>query len=167
MKTKKTILKKSLLDKEGSVSVEAVFAMSFFMIFFLLTIAFFTFMYPQISLQKEVSALATITERQGGLTELDIEEFRNSLQGYKFISDSPNSIIVEAETSPSGILAIGVTPIGEEGENYISRDSKEIIRLKVKIPSNSGYLKRVGAVFGIKNVSDYYYFTEPVMSERY
>lgn len=158
---------KVINSKSGYVSIEAVFAMSVFIIFFLLSISFFAYLYPQSQLQGEVEVLSLLCQRQGGLTEDDIANFEDSLRKYSFIDQSDLPIVVTAKTSPSGFDAIGVTDLEDEGDNYVKRESKEIINLVVQIPANNGLLKNIAQFFGIDSVNDYYYYFEPVMSERY
>jgi len=153
--------------ESGYISIEAVFAMSFFIATFILTLGFFTYVYPYTLLQKEVHVLATVAERQGGLTAEDVENFRDSLQKYLFMQNRVDDIEVNAVTSPSGLDAMNVTPLGESGDNYIKRESKEVIEIVVRIPSNNQMIKPVARFFGITDVSDYYTLTESVMSERY
>lgn len=152
---------------DGYVSVEAVIAMSFFFIIFFLTLAFFTYVQPYSNLQREVHTLATIAERQGGLTNEDILEFETKLQAYSFINESPNPIIVTATTSPSGTDVSNVTPLGEEGNDYVPRSSKEIITVTAVVPANSAWISAVANFLGVTNISDTYTLSETVMSERY
>lgn len=154
-------------NNSGYVSVEAVFALSIFLIMFLMCISMFTYVYPQIQLQNEVKALSVICERQGGLTDEDILNFESSLQKYSFVAESEIPVIVTAETYPSGLDAIGVTGLDETGTNYIKRNSREIIGLTIKIPTNNSFVNQMMHFFDVAGVGDYYVFYEPVMSERF
>jgi len=160
-------LKPFITKKEGYVSIEAVIAMSFFLVVFFLTLGFFTYIQPHSTLQREVHTLATIAERQGGLTAEDIENFEIKLQSYRFIQDSSIPILITATTQPGDLDVSDVTPFGEEGEDYISRNSKEIITVTATLPSNSSMLKPLANFFGVETISDYYIISESVMSERY
>lgn len=156
--------------KEGYVSVEAVIAMSFFFIVFFLTLGFFTYIQPHSSLQREVHTLATIAERQGGLTAQDIVDFKDKLQTYSFIQQSSNPIEVTAITSPNDIDVSDVVPLGGDGTvgtPYITRNSKEVITITATIPANSTMLRPIAKFFGVDSISDYYEITESVLSERY
>lgn len=156
--------------KEGYVSVEAVIAMSFFFIVFFLTLGFFTYIQPHSSLQREVHSLATIAERQGGLTASDIAEFESKLQTYSFIQQSSNPIEVTATTTPNNIDVSDVVPLGGDGTvgtPYVTRNSKEIISITATIPANSAMLRPIAKFFGVDSVSDYYEISESVLSERY
>ncbi|MDF2880111.1 MAG: hypothetical protein K0R54_668 [Clostridiaceae bacterium] len=160
--------KNKVKEKNGSVSVDAVISMTFFLLLFSLTLAFFVYLYPQISLQKEVSMLGNIAELQGGLTEEDITQFQSSLENnFTYVANSEFPVIVTAIAEPSGTDATNVTPLGEIGNDYIKRGSKEIIRINIQVPANGKYLKAVANVFGVSDIKDYYVFSEPVMSERY
>jgi len=149
-------------NRDGYVSIEAVFAMSFFLIVFILVLGFFTYVYPYSNIQREVHALATLAERQGGLTADDIANFETSLEKYDFINNSTLDTEVIAITSPSGIDATNIS-----STNYVSRDSLEVINVTVKVPSNNLFIKPVAKFFGVTSLSDYYVFVEPVMSEKY
>jgi Flp pilus assembly protein TadG len=156
--------------KEGYVSVEAVIAMSFFFIVFFLTLGFFTYIQPHSSLQREVHTLATIAERQGGLTAQDIQDFKDRLQTYSFIQQSTNPIEVTAVTSPDNTDVSDVVPLGGDGTvgtPYVPRNSKQIINVTATIPANSTMLRPIAKFFGVTSLSDYYEISESVLSERY
>lgn len=156
--------------KEGYVSVEAVIAMSFFFIVFFLTLAFFTYIQPYSSLQREVHTLATIAERQGGLTAQDIQDFEGRLQEYSFIRTSSDGVQVTAITYPNYNDVSDVVPLGGDGSvgtPYISRNTKEVITITATIPANSTMLKPLAEFFGVDTISDTYQISESVLSERY
>lgn len=154
-------------DKSGYVTIEAVLAMSFFVIVLFLSIGFFTYIYPQTTLQREIHTLATIAERQGGLTQTDIEQFKEKLNQYDFIRYAPSEIEVTAVTSESGIDASNVSPLGSSGTQYITRGSNEIINITVKVPANDGLIRPIAEFFNVTDLSDHYVLSESVMSERY
>lgn len=156
--------------KDGYVSIEAVLAMSFFMIVFFLTLAFFTYMQPYSTLQRDVHVLATTAERQGGLTAQDIDLFKDKLNAYSFIQSSPNPIEVTAVTKPTNLDVSDVTALGSQGTAgtpYVPRSSKEVIVVTANIPANSTMLKPIANFFGVDSISDYYQISESVLSERY
>lgn len=157
---------KFIKNKNGYLSIEAVVIIAIFMIFLLLFIAFYTYMFPQQQLQEEVKTLASVCERHGGLTATDISEFEDSLQKYQWVANSSLPIVVHAVT-PDGTAATGVTPVGTEGTNYISRDSDKVITLLVQIPAYSHFLNGMMSVFNSKSIGDYYVFSYRVVSERY
>lgn len=156
------------IRKEGYVSIEAVFSMVVFFMVFFLTLAIFTYVQPHSSLQRELHTLATIAERQGGLTAQDIEEFENRLQAHIFILESSIPVEVTAVAYPSNQDVSDVSPIGDTtGTPYITRNSKEVIVVSASVPANSQMLKPLAEFFGVDNVSDTYGLSETVMSERY
>lgn len=163
----KLMKSKWLSQKDGYVSIEAVVAISFFLMIFFLTLAFFTYIQPHSAIQREVHVLATIAERQGGLTPADISLFEEKLQSYPFIRNSSKNIEVSAVSQKSGIDVSNVTPLGLSGNHYITRDSKEIITITAKVPSNNTLMKPILNFFGIEFMSDYYIISESVLSERY
>lgn len=153
--------------KSGFVSIETVFAMSFFLIFFFLVIGFFTYVYPYSVLQREVHALATLAQKQGGLTLEDVQNFEDRVVQYRFVDISKEDIEVTAVAIPSNMEAIGIDSLDEAGNNYIKRDSKEFIQLTVTIPSYNEVLTPIARFFGVNNVMERYTFRETFMSERY
>lgn len=153
--------------KSGFVSIETVFAMSFFLIFFFLVIGFFTYVYPYSVLQREVHALATLAQKQGGLTLEDVQNFEDRVAQYRFVDISKEDIEVTAVAIPSNMEAIGIDSLDEAGNNYIKRDSKEFIQLTVTIPSYNEVLTPIARFFGVNNVMERYTFRETFMSERY
>ena len=153
--------------KSGFVSIETVFAMSFFLIFFFLVIGFFTYVYPYSVLQREVHALATLAQKQGGLTLEDVQNFEDRVVQYRFVDISKEDIEVTAVAIPSNMEAIGIDSLDEAGNNYIKRDSKECIQLTVTIPSYNEVLTPIARFFGVNNVMERYTFRETFMSERY
>lgn len=75
-------LRACLTQKGAYVSVEAVFAISVFLVFFLLALGFFSYIYPYTVLQRDVYALGTIAARQGGLTQEDVDQFKERLARF-------------------------------------------------------------------------------------
>lgn len=150
----------------GFSSIEAVLSMSVFVLFLLLFISFLTYIIPKSEINNHIDALSSICEKQGGLTSLDINKFEEKFSNIKYIKESENPIIVTV-TTDSGNDATNVTPLEEVGDNYIKRDSKEIIHLKVLIPSNSHFINTIISIFGGNNISDYYVFNAYMTSERY
>lgn len=161
-----------LKNSKGFVAIETVIVMSGVMFFLILFIAFFSYTTPRIMLEKEVQNLAQIAKIQGGLTDKssqpinsDIELFKANLEKMGYDKDE---IKIEAKTIPSGAIATGVTPINQEGNNYIKRDSKELIEIIVEIPADKSSFDAPLKYFGIKNIlSDKYIFKEVVGSERW
>lgn len=160
----------NIKSKKGFVSVEAILSMSLVLIVFLIIIGFFVSIVPRISLQSEVHALTQKAKLQGGLTDAssesvgsDVEKFKDALvsKGY-----SRDSIEITAFTKPSGIGALGVTPLDVEGSNYVKRGTDELIYIIVSVPDRSfinAPLKFFGLNGGAKTIS----FVETVMSERW
>lgn len=154
--------------KEGYVSIEALASMIVFFMVFFLTLAFFTYIQPHSSLQRELHVLATVAERQGGLTPQDVLEFETRLQDYNFILESSTPIQVTAVAYPSAQDVSDVIPVGGTlGDPYITRSSKEVIVVTATVPANSQMLKPIAEFFGVDSVSDQYLLSETVMSERY
>lgn len=165
-------MKKKLKNKKGFIAIESLIAISALLFFFVLFISFLSYTIPKISLEKEVQNLAQIAKKQGGLTDKtsqpvnsDIELFKDTLEKMGY---DKNSIVIEAKTIPSGQMAIGVTPLNEEGNNYIKRDSKELIEITISIPADKSVFNVPLKFFGIKNnLSGVYYFREVIGSERW
>ena len=166
------MFKKLLKEKKGFVAIEAVISMSMVLGMILLVIGFFTLLYPRIMLSIDIHELASTAKIQGGLTDQtsqpvnsDVAVFKQQLAqaGY-----DPSTISVAVTTIPSGLNALGVTPLNQPGSNYIHRDSKELIKVTVSVPANTyidGPLKLIG-VNGGSGISQYT-VSETVMSERW
>ncbi|TCJ98255.1 UNVERIFIED_ORG: hypothetical protein BDK47_11841 [Anoxybacillus amylolyticus] len=157
--------RKGLSKKDGYVSVETVFAISIFLVFFLLVLGFFTYIYPYTVLQRDVYVLGTIAARQGGLTQEDIDQFKERLTRYPFLVHTDQ---VQVSVYVDGSLqdAANVTPLGEEGGNYVTRESKDLISIKVRVPANGELLRAAAKFFGVGGISDEYVFWETVASYR-
>lgn len=153
--------------RKGYISIETVFATSFFLIFFLLVIGFFTYIHPKTILQQDVIALSQLAQRQGGLTLEDVENFQARIASYPFVDASEEDIVVTATTLSGNFDAIGVDGLDEAGDNYVKRDSKEFIQLTVIVPSNHSLLSSVANFFGADGVLSEYAFQTTFMSERY
>lgn len=160
-------LERHIQNESGFVTVESVIAMSFFLIVFLLCLGFFTYVYPYTKLDREVHALATLAQRQGGLTLEDVQNFEAKIAEYAFVDVSKGDIEVTAHTIPGDMDAIGVDGLEEAGEYYVKRDSKEFIELIVTIPSHNEVLTPVANFFGVGGIAERYTFKETFMSERY
>ncbi|WCF11408.1 hypothetical protein NDS46_31110 (plasmid) [Paenibacillus thiaminolyticus] len=167
MGVKRKVTLNSFRERAGFVSIEAIFAMSMFLMLFLLLIGFFSYIYPQTTLNREVHALATLAQRQGGLTLDDVDSFVTRIEEYQFVDTSRGEIEVSAYTTPGDMDAIGVNGLDEAGAYYVKRDSKELIELTVTVPSYNQLLTPVARFFGVSGVSEHYAFREIFMSERY
>lgn len=160
-----------MLNRKGFVSIETIFASVLMFMIIFLAIGFFNLFYPKLIIAKEVHALVQKAKIQGGLTDSssqavnsDIELFKKALQNAGF---DPSKIEITAKTEPGNINAIGVTPYGEEGDNYIKRDSKELIVITVKVPADQ-FIRGPLAFFRADSSKlQYHIFQETVMSERW
>ena len=161
-----------LKNRKGFVAIEAVIVMSGVLFLLILFISFLSYTLPKVMLEKEVQALAQTAKIQGGLTNNtsqpvnpDIELFKDNLAKHGYNRDE---IVIEAKTIPSGMNAIGVTPLNESGTNYIRRDSKELIEITISIPADKSLFNEPLKFFGVKNtLSGVYTFKEVVGSERW
>lgn len=163
---------KKIRDKKGFVSVETVIAMSFVLFFFILFVSIFAYTVPRISLEKEVQHLAQTAKIQGGLTDetsepnnSDIKRFTDTLVSMGYEADG---ITVTAKTINGNKNAIGVTPLKSNGDNYIKRDSKDLIEIVVKVKADKNLFTAPLKFFGLNNsISGEYVIREVVGSERW
>lgn len=128
-------------SKKGFVSIETIISLVPIMMVVFLSIGFFCYMYPQIAMEKQVHVLAETAKIQGGLTDntsdsnnSDIDNFLKKAKKFGF---DKNDIKITAITDPGDKNAIGVTPLNEDGDNYIKRNTKEVINISVTYPSNN------------------------------
>lgn len=154
-----------LRKKEGFVAIESVVSMSFFLIFFLLALGFYIHIYAQGTVNRDVHALATIAEQQGGLTDENIADFSNKMEGYSFL-DSSKAIEVTAVTK-SGIDATGISLIESDNSFYISRKSGDYIQVIVSVPVSNPLLQNAANFFGVGDTLQSLQSQESVYSERY
>lgn len=103
-----------------------------------------------------MNVLTRQAQKNGGLTNENILDFKNRIEEYQFVKESDKPIVIEGRTIPSGYNVVGVN-----GNNYINRDSGEIMEITVKIPSDNKILSK----FTEKNI-DYYIFKSSVLSEK-
>ncbi len=157
-------------SKKGFISIEAILSMTIVLMIFLIIIGFFVSVIPRISLQSEVHALTQKAKLQGGLTDAtseaihsDVENFKDALVAKGYNRDT---IEVHAFTKPSGLGAMGVTPLDAEGSNYIKRDSDELMYIVVNVPDKS-FINAPLQFFGIRRETPTISFVETVMSERW
>ncbi|BBW98952.1 hypothetical protein GsuE55_37850 (plasmid) [Geobacillus subterraneus] len=145
--------------------METVFAISVFLVFFFLALGFFTYIYPYTVLQRDVHVLGTVAARQGGLTQEDIDQFQERLARYPFLGRSDQ---VQVSVYVNGSLQdpASVTPLGEEGGHYVTRESKDLMDIEVRVPASGTLLRAVAKFFGVEGVSDEYVFWETVVSYR-
>ncbi|MEK3956011.1 TadE/TadG family type IV pilus assembly protein [Psychrobacillus sp. FSL K6-1464] len=158
------LLKQWKREEDGYVSVEAVFIASIMMIMAYLVIAFFLVLISYGHVQQDVRSLSVMAERQGGLTDRDIEIFENTLKNYSFI-DHSNEIEISLVTE-SGLPTMDIDPIGT-GEVYVSRDSGELMVMRVETPANNKMLKPLIKVLGLEGSIESYTFKSSFYSERY
>lgn len=153
-------------QKKGFAAIEAVFVMTFFILFLSLGLAFFLLIHSYGQIQQETHALATLAERQGGLTTTDVEQFQGRLAEYSFIG-LPEDVKVQAKGMRSGTDATVVDPIGTPNGYYIKRDSNDLIEIVVTTPSNGNILNGIAGVLGVGNAVSHYQIKEVIYSERY
>ena len=162
-----TFIGKYKAQRSGYISIDAFFSMIAFLFLFLLAIGFFTYLQPYTNIyQQDFHQLTTLTERQGGLTEDDVEAFKERLTQHHYLQ-SKQTIKIQAETLSSGVDVTDVTPMGEEGSNYVHYDSFKSIEVTMVVPSNNQFFTAIGKVFGVQELSQTYKFREVVLSERY
>lgn len=152
-------------NKEGFVAIESVVSMSFFLIFFLLALGFYIHIYAQGTVNRDVHALATIAEQQGGLTSENITDFKNKIEGYSFL-DSNKAVEVTAVTK-SGIDATDISLIESDDSFYISRRAGDYIQVIVSVPASNPLLQNAAHFFGVGELLDTLQSQEIVYSERY
>lgn len=133
-------IRNNIKNKKGFISIEAIYSLVLVMMVIFVAVGFFGYMYPKIAVEKQVHLLAEKAKIQGGLTDetsqpvnSDISEMLETLEGLGF---DKNDITITATTTPGNKNVIGVTPIDQEGDNYIKRNTKETINISVTYPSN-------------------------------
>lgn len=133
-------MKMKIKNKKGFISIEAIYSLVLVMMVIFVAVGFFSYMYPKIAIEKQVHLLAEKAKIQGGLTDetsqpvnSDISEMLDTLEGLGFDKED---IKITATTDPGDRDVIGVTPIDQEGDNYVKRNSKEVIVISVTYPSN-------------------------------
>jgi len=161
---------KRKLGKKGFVSIEAIIAISSALMVILVGIGFFTLMFPRIMLQQETHQLAQKAKIQGGLTtpetelvDSDLSLFLDRLEDIGYERDD---VVVSVVTTPGNIDALGVTPLHEDGSDYVSRDSEEIMHIRVEVPANIS-INAPLSFFGSSKAENTYRVMETVMSERW
>ena len=135
--------------KKGFVSLEVVLFSGFILILLAVLVGMFIYIYPTFTLQRDIDLLTRQAQRNGGLTNRDVNNFKSKVGNYYFVKKSGKPIIVESNA------------MGVDDWNYISREDGRIINIIVKIPSNSEIVKRF-----TEKSSDYYIFKASVMSEK-
>lgn len=162
---------KNIRDAKGFVAIETIIVLSGVMFFILLFVSILTYNYPRIMLEKEVQILAQTAKIQGGLTDKvsqpsnsDIELFKDRMEKMGYARDE---VQVTAKTIPGNVNAIGVTPMNQSGDNYIKRDSKELIEIVVVAPSDKNVFTAPLKYFGLKAFNGDYVIREVVGSERW
>ena len=161
---------KKKLDKRGFVSIEAIIAVSSALMVILVGIGFFTLMFPRILLQQETHQLAQKAKIQGGLTTADTQPVDSDLTLFldrlEAIGYNREDVVVSVVTSPGNVDALGVTPLHAEGDSYVSRDSDEIMHIRVEVPANIA-INAPLSFFGSSKAGNTYRVMETVMSERW
>lgn len=137
------------MKKKGFVSLEVVLFSGFILILLAVLIGVFAYIYPAFTLQRDIDLLTRQAQRNGGLTDKNVSDFKDKVDNYYFVKKSKKPIIIEGNA------------IGVDDWNYVNRESGEIIDIIVKIPSNNEIIKRYTEKSG-----DYYVFKVSVMSEK-
>lgn len=144
-----------LMNKKGFISIELIMVSGFILFLMAILIGIFNYIYPTFSLQRDVDLLTRQAQRNGGLTYSDVANFKNKVSKYYFVKDSGKSVIVEGKT------ITGRNIIGVDDNNYISKESGDVMNIIVKVPANNKIISKF-----TRNSTDYYTFKASVLSEK-
>lgn len=156
---KKNKLKK---DNRGFISVESIIPLTIFVFIFVIIIEFFNFLYPTITLQIETHTLTQKAKIQGGLTSTDVNNMKSNLERKGF---DISKIQIIAKTNSRDVS--NVTPLNQNGSNYIKRNSGDEITVKIIVPADTrvnGWLLGFGSKAFSKNT---HVIEERIHSERW
>lgn len=169
----KNKLMNNLKNQKGFMSIEAVLVMGSILMVVLLGIGFFTYLAPKQAIEEEVHVLGRIAKMQGGLSNQNIDDFRKNMVDRGMVTDAKKTDVVvkvlieDGKGAQQGEFIPDVTPAIQRGDKN-GDGSFKIMKIIVKVPAKKAGLNGVSTFFGGANgLSDYYVFSERVMSEYY
>lgn len=173
-----------LKNRNGFMSVEALFGLTAILMVIILAIGFFTYMIPRQQLEQEVNILARTAKLNGGLTDTQVNNFKKNLESYGYKEDELKDSVsirltdLSGETITSTVLNVedplDISHSRNEPETeeprYIKRSEDIIMEVRVEVPAKKQGLMGVFGFFDIGEdedpLSDNYVFKERVVSER-
>lgn len=152
---------KSLRNKKGFITIDAILSLGVALIFFLLFLGVMFLMIPKFTMQGDVHTLAQLARIQGGLYESDIDEFKTRIS--KETGAKVEDIHVVLKDDNTNMRYDNIS----EG-NYASHVDGQILQLYVIVPTNK-FVQAPMKFFGMQNIENikYYNFTETVVSEKW
>lgn len=181
MKQLKVLIKK-IQNPQGFFTLEAIIATAGLLMITFLFIAYFVYLVPRQSISPYVHTLAQAAKIQGGITDessepgnSDVERFLKEMKKMGFDSERIQIKVSTTRLNENGkeveVSLVGVEPLKEgykEHSLYSHRNSKELIKVEVIVPSDRSMVDGMVRFFGKQNsgLKDYY-FKETVMSERW
>ena len=168
--------------EDGSFSIEAVLGMSAILMITFLGIAYFTYLLPRQMITQEVQVLTQTAKMQGGFTHGDIEWFVERMEDRGIDGDeievesvaerrnAEGEMVYQRDVSQVEDLSVGfVGGDRHEGSlSYSPRNGKEVITIRVSVPSNNNFINAVSRYWsGDASSLGNYVFRETIMSERW
>ncbi|AJD93440.1 hypothetical protein JMA_41230 (plasmid) [Jeotgalibacillus malaysiensis] len=177
-----------LKNKNGFMSVEALFGLTAILMVIILAIGFFTYMIPRQQLEQEVNILARTAKLNGGLTTQQVEDFKQNLESYGYKKEElTDAVTIQledfsgAEFSDDRFTEMGLNNLSvvaipmkrsegdsADGARYVKRSEEVIMEVRVEVPAKKQGLMGAFWFFDVEDdtVSDTYVLKERVVSER-
>lgn len=157
---------KKIKSENGFISIEAIIVGSVFVYGALLAIGFYIFVITQSFVSSDVISFSKKIERNGGITESEVEEFKDYLVSkYKYISSPDDIEIFLIDENDQSLINTHEVSM-QKSDIYLSRKNDEIAILKILIPSNNKVLS-TALINTTADSLDFYGYSKLIYSERY
>lgn len=153
-------------NENGFVSIEAIIVGSVFVYGALLAVGFYIFVITQNFITTDIISFTKKVERNGGITEVEVDEFKEYLiSKYSYLTDVDEIEILLLDADGNDLI----NPYDERmqvSEEYLSRKHDDTAIFKIKLPSNNKVLS--SALMNTTNKTlDFYGYSKLIYSERY
>lgn len=169
---------RKLKNEKGFMSIEAIMAMATILMIVLLGVGLFTYMMPRQAIEEEVHLLGRTAKMQGGLTDGDVNQFKENMKKRGMVEDEnldDVKVTLNLETTAGEPFPlegynqdmVGKSPIPRGfGKEQVGQYA--VMKVRVEVPANKAGLSGAMSFFGgDEDLPDAYVFSERVMSEYY
>lgn len=165
-------LQNPLQNKKGSMIMETLPVLALALFVTINMIGWFTYLTPRQNLEKQVHILAQKAKIQGGLTDKSSVSIGSDLEVFLGILEEKgydtSKVKITCTTNPGNKSCLGVSPIKSSSGKYITRESLDMMIIRVEIPTNPRLLNMSQTFFGNTGaLPNVYIFQESVLSERW
>lgn len=150
--------------ENGFVSIETILVGSISIYFFLLAIGLYLYLMTYTAFSSDFNSIAREIEMNGGIEEERLDTLKDYLANTYSIVDSFDDVEFEVTSHQNENYIFSSQDDYEE--NYLSRESDDIVTLKMTIHTEPNMLSNL-LPFGSGDRFNHYVFGKRLVSEKY